>query len=142
MWTATARRCCPHGEQFLTYVNAGPFQPAIALGLDLGDDFYTAVAADLTVKRDHLVSGLLAAGFVTHVPEATYFTTVDIRPSIPAATAWRSAERCPVRCRCRRRAHGGVLRPSRAGRHLVRFACCKRLDVLDEAAQRLATLAS
>ena len=26
------------------------------------------------------------------------------------------------------------------GRHLVRFACCKRLDVLDAAAERLAGL--
>jgi N-succinyldiaminopimelate aminotransferase len=28
------------------------------------------------------------------------------------------------------------------GRHLVRFACCKHLDVLDEAGRRLAQLAS
>ena len=28
------------------------------------------------------------------------------------------------------------------GRHLVRFACCKQLSVLDEAARRLATLAT
>ena len=35
-------------KQFLTYVNAGPFQPAIAAGLDLGDDFYAELAADLT----------------------------------------------------------------------------------------------
>ena len=28
------------------------------------------------------------------------------------------------------------------GRHLVRFACCKQLSVLDEAARRLATLAA
>jgi N-succinyldiaminopimelate aminotransferase len=27
------------------------------------------------------------------------------------------------------------------GRHLVRFACCKRLDVIDEAARRLSRLA-
>ena len=60
----------------------------------------------------------------------------------PTATAWRSAARCPARC-------GVVAIPNEVfyanrheGRHLVRFAFCKRLDVLDEAAERLAKLAT
>jgi N-succinyldiaminopimelate aminotransferase len=128
-------------KQFLTYVNAGPFQPAIAIGLDLGDDFYRAIAADLTTKRDHLVSGLQAAGFVTHVPEATYFTTVDIRPVDPTGDGMSFCRTLPERC-------GVVAVPNEVfyarpehGRHLVRFACCKRLEVLDEAAARLGSLA-
>jgi N-succinyldiaminopimelate aminotransferase len=128
-------------KQFLTYVNAGPFQPAIAVGLDLGDDFYAAVADDLTRKRDHLVAGLQAAGFVTHVPEATYFTTVDIRPLDPPGDGMAFCRSLPARC-------GVVAVPNEVfyarpehGRHLVRFACCKRIEVLDEAARRLATLA-
>ena len=123
-------------KQFLTYVNAAPFQPAIAVGLDLGDDFYAGVAADLTTKRDHLVAGLQAAGFITHVPEATYFTTVDIRPVEPAGDGMAFCRSLPERC-------GVVAIPNEVfyarpehGRHLVRFACCKRLDVLDEAARR------
>ena len=44
-------------KQFLTYVNGAPFQPAIAVGLDLGDDFYAGIAADLTTKRDHSSPG-------------------------------------------------------------------------------------
>ena len=121
-------------KQFLTYVNAGPFQPAIATGLDLGDDFYAGLAADLTTKRDHLVAGLDAAGFETFVPEATYFTTVDIRPVDPAGDGIAFCRSLPERC-------GVVAIPNEVfyarpehGRHLVRFACCKRLSVLDEAA--------
>jgi N-succinyldiaminopimelate aminotransferase len=128
-------------KQFLTYVNAGPFQPAIAVGLDLGDDFYAALAADLTTKRDHLVAGLRSAGFVTHVPEATYFATVDIRPVDADADGMAFCRSLPERC-------GVVAVPNEVfyarpehGRHLVRFACCKRLEVLDEAARRLAALA-
>jgi N-succinyldiaminopimelate aminotransferase len=128
-------------KQFLTYVNAGPFQPAIAIGLDLGDDFYAGIAADLTAKRDHLVGGLQAAGFVTHVPEATYFTTVDIRPVDAAGDGMAFCRALPSRC-------GVVAVPNEVfyarpehGRHLVRFACCKRLEVLDEAARRLGALA-
>ena len=128
-------------KQFLTYVNAGPFQPAIAIGLDLADDFYAELATDLTTKRDHLVAGLDAAGFGTYVPEATYFTTVDIRPIQPDGDGMAFCRSLPTRC-------GVVAVPNEVfyarpqhGRHLVRFACCKGLGVLDEAAKRLATLA-
>jgi N-succinyldiaminopimelate aminotransferase len=129
-------------KQFLTYVNGAPFQPAIAAGLGLGDDFYAGLAADLTTKRDRLVGALTAAGFEVHRPEATYFTTVDIRPVQPAGDGRAFCLELPARC-------GVVAIPNEVfyahpahGRHLVRFACCKRLDVLDEAAQRLAALAS
>jgi N-succinyldiaminopimelate aminotransferase len=127
-------------KQFLTYVNGAPFQPAIAIGLDLSDDFYAGVAADLTTKRDHLVAALRAAGFTTYEPEATYFTTVDIRPVQPDGDGMAFCRSLPERC-------GVVAVPNEVfyarpehGRHLVRFACCKRIDVLDEAAARLASL--
>ena len=127
-------------KQFLTYVNGAPFQPAIAAGLDLGDDFYAALAADLTIKRDHLFAGLEAVGFTTYRPEATYFTTVDIRPIDPAGDGMAFCRALPERC-------GVVAVPAEVlyarpehGRHLVRFACCKRLDVLDEAVRRLKEL--
>src|SRR3954453_10739119 len=47
-------------KQFLTYVNGGPFQPAIAVGLGLSDRFYADLAADLQAKRDRLLPGLEA----------------------------------------------------------------------------------
>jgi N-succinyldiaminopimelate aminotransferase len=127
-------------KQFLTYVNGAPFQPAIAVGLDLGDDYYAALAADLTTKRDHLVKALETAGFTVYRPEATYFTTVDIRPVQPDGDGMAFCRALPGRC-------GVVAVPNEVfyarpehGRHLVRFACCKRLDVLDAAAARLAGL--
>jgi N-succinyldiaminopimelate aminotransferase len=125
-------------KQFLTYVNGAPFQPAIALGLDLDDTFYASLAADLTTKRDRLVAGLRAAGFEPFVPEATYFTTVDVRPLQPDGDGMAFCRSLPERC-------GVVAIPNEVfyarrehGRHLVRFACCKRLEVLEEAAARLA----
>jgi len=124
-------------KQYLTFVSGAPFQPAIATGLDLPDEYYAGVAADLTVKRDHLVAALEAAGFTTYRPEATYFTTVDIRPIDPKGDGMAFCRSLPERC-------GVVAVPNQVfyarpelGRHLVRFACCKRLDVLDEAARRL-----
>ena len=44
-------------KQFLTYVNGGPFQYAIATGLDLGDDYYAGFLAGMRDRRDRLVRG-------------------------------------------------------------------------------------
>jgi N-succinyldiaminopimelate aminotransferase len=128
-------------KQFLTFVNGAPFQPAIAVGLGLPDSYFDALAADLEAKRDRLFGGLVAAGFTAFLPEATYFTTVDIRPLQPDGDGMAFCRALPARC-------GVVAVPNEVfyarpehGRHLVRFACCKRIDVLDDAAARLAGLA-
>ncbi len=49
-------------KQFLTYVNGGPFQYAIATGLALSDAFYAGLASGLRRKRDTLAAGLRARG--------------------------------------------------------------------------------
>ena len=125
-------------KQFLTYANGAPFQPAMAVGLALPDSYFEGLAANLQLARDHLVTGLLAAGFNTPIPEATYFTTVDIRPVDSTGDGLAFCRSLPERC-------GVVAVPNEVfymrpehGRHLVRFACCKQLDVINAAAQRLA----
>ena len=127
-------------KQFLTYVNGAPFQPAIAKGLRLPDAFFQALAADLEAKRDRLLPGLEAAGLIAYEPEATYFTTVDIRPVRPDGDGIAFCLELPERI-------GVVAVPNQVfyanpehGRHLVRFACCKQLDVIDAAVERLARL--
>ena len=83
------------------------------------------------------VGGLVAAGFTAYQPEATYFTTVDIRPLVAAGDGMAFCRSLPERC-------GVVAVPNEVfyarpehGRHLVRFACCKRIEVIDEAVERL-----
>ena len=124
-------------KQFLTYVNGAPFQPAIAVGLGLPDSYFATLAADLQTARDHLVAGLRAAGFTAYEPEATYFTTVDVRSVDPSGDGMAFCRSLPERC-------GVVAVPNEVfyarpehGRHLVRFACCKRLEVIDAAVERL-----
>jgi N-succinyldiaminopimelate aminotransferase len=126
-------------KQFLTFVNAGPFQPAVALGLGLGDEVYDQLRADLQAKRDLLCDGLAAVGFDVHRPQGTYFATVDVR-SIGEDDAMAFCRSLPERC-------GVVAIPSSVfyaspdtGRSLVRFAFCKRTEVLTEAVARLRSL--
>lgn len=127
-------------KQFLTYVSGGPFQPAIAVGLGLADSYFTDLAADLQAKRDRLLPGLTAAGFEVYPTSGTYFVTVDIRPLRADGDGMALCRELPQRC-------GVVAIPNEVfyanrheGRHLVRFAFCKRLEVLDEVVERLARL--
>jgi len=126
-------------KQFLTYVSSGPFQPAIAVGLRLPDSYFRDLADDLQVKRDLLMTGLVEAGFEVFRPRGTYFVTVDIRPVDPTGDGDAFCRSLPERC--------GVVgipnvvfydRAHRAeGRHLVRFAFCKRSESIHEAVTRL-----
>src|SRR5438445_9342667 len=58
---------------FLTYVSSGPFQPAIAAGLALSDEYFRELADDLRTKRDRLCAGLAEAGLEVYEPRGTYF---------------------------------------------------------------------
>jgi N-succinyldiaminopimelate aminotransferase len=127
-------------KQFLTYVASGPFQYAIAQALALPDTFYADLRADLATKRDLLAAGLTDAGFEVFRPAGTYFITTDIAPLAPGTDALTFCRALPERC-------GVVAVPNSvfydhptAGRTQVRFAFCKREDVLTEAATRLRNL--
>ena len=126
-------------KQFLTYVNGGPFQPAIAAGLRLPDAWFRHVAHALGQHRDLLVTGLAEAGLPVISPQATYFATVDVRPVQPDGDGWAFCRSLPERA-------GVVAVPTEVfydaahadlGRHLVRFAFCKKEEVLGEAVARL-----
>lgn len=128
-------------KQFLTFVNGAPFQPAIAVGLRLGDSYYEQFVADLRAKRDLLGALLTEAGFTVLEPEGTYFTTVDISSSGGASDGESDGiEFClglPERA-------GVVAVPSQvfyqhptAGRSMVRFCFAKRDEVLRSAGRRL-----
>ncbi|GAA1309124.1 pyridoxal phosphate-dependent aminotransferase [Pseudonocardia xinjiangensis] len=126
-------------KQFLTYVSGAPFQPAIAAALALPDSFYTGLATDLQRKRDLLSDGLREAGFTVFDTAGTYFVVTDVTAlgfTDGAEFCWTLPERIgvaavPVSVFCA---------DPDLGRSLVRFAFCKRDEVLEEAVSRLAAL--
>ena len=128
-------------KQFLTFVTSGPFQYAIAAALDLRDSYFTTMAADLKARRDLLADGLKDIGFEVYKPDGTYFITTDIAP-LGEKDAMDFCLALPDRA-------GVVAIPSavfyddnrEAGRTMVRFAFCKRPEVLREALGRLSVLA-
>ncbi|MER5403700.1 pyridoxal phosphate-dependent aminotransferase [Streptomyces sp. NPDC002769] len=123
-------------KQFLTYVASGPFQYAVAEALALPDTYFEAFRTDLRAKRDVLAAGLTAAGFEVFRPAGTYFVTTDIRP-LGESDGFAFCRALPERA-------GVVAIPNAVfydhreeGAPFVRFAFCKRTEVLEEAARRL-----
>jgi len=128
-------------KQFLTYVASGPFQPAVALALGLGDDVYHEVASSLQAKRDLLCEGLGAAGLHVARPSGTYFVIADAAP-LGVSDALDFCRRMPALCGVVGVPVSAFCDDKDAVRTLVRFAFCKRDEVLDEAVTRLAALAA
>ncbi|MEU1849577.1 pyridoxal phosphate-dependent aminotransferase [Streptomyces sp. NPDC019990] len=128
-------------KQYLTYVSAGPFQYAVAEALSLPDSYFTDFREDMRAKRDLLAAGLEEAGFRVFRPSGTYFITTGIRPlgETDGITFCRTLpERAGVVA-----IPNAVFYDHRAeGAPFVRFAFCKRDDVLHEAAGRLQLLTS
>ncbi|TJZ73705.1 pyridoxal phosphate-dependent aminotransferase [Rhodococcus oryzae] len=127
-------------KQFLTFVAGGPFQPAVAHALTHEQAWVTGLREDLQRKRDVLSGALREAGFGVHVSGGTYFVCADITPfgtTDGEAFCRALPERIGVAA-----VPVSVFTDHKAPwNHVVRFAFCKRDEVLAEAAERLMGLA-
>jgi len=128
-------------KQFLTYVASGPFQPAVAVALGLDDGTYRQVASSLQVKRDLLCDGLSAAGLSVARPSGTYFVVADAAP-LGVRDALEFCRQMPALCGVVGVPVSVFCDDKDATRTLVRFAFCKRDEILSEAVVRLTALAS
>ncbi|MCH7230928.1 pyridoxal phosphate-dependent aminotransferase [Glycomyces sp. L485] len=126
-------------KQFLTYVNAGPFQYAIAEALRLPDAYFAEFCRDLQSKRDLLSAGLAAAGFEVYRPQGTYFITTDVTP-LGETDGFAFCRSLPERCGVVAVPNAVFYDSPESGRTQVRFAFCKRNQVLQEAVDRLGAL--
>ena len=129
-------------KQYLSFSGGAPFQPAVAVGLGQDDDSYAVLRDGLRARRDLLAEGLASVGFEVRGGEGTYFLLADAA-GVGVADAEAFCRELPARC--------GVaaipvsafcdMGAARMG-SLVRFAYCKRVEVLEEAVRRLGTLRS
>jgi N-succinyldiaminopimelate aminotransferase len=128
-------------KQFMTFAGGTPFQHAAAHALAGAEEHGARLAAELKAKRDRICAGLERAGATVLRPAGTYFVNADVRP-LGYDDGVAFCRELPERA--------GVVAiptsvfcgdPERA-RSLVRFAFCKREEVIDEAAARLEQLRS
>jgi N-succinyldiaminopimelate aminotransferase len=120
-------------KQYLTFAGGPPLQHAAAAALALPPVHLTELRDQLKLNRDRLSEGIAAAGWRPLPAAGTYFINADV-----GEPGWAFCAALPDRC-------GVVAIPTsvfyddkQAGRDLVRFAFCKRPDVIEQAAQRLA----
>ncbi|KAA9164913.1 pyridoxal phosphate-dependent aminotransferase [Amycolatopsis acidicola] len=123
-------------KQFMTFVSGGPLQPAVAYALDHELPWVEELRASLAAKRNRLSAGLVEAGFDVHPSFGTYFVCADVRPlgfEDAAELAWQLPERIGVAT-----VPVNVFTDHPEDwKHLLRFAFCKKDEVLDEAVSRL-----
>jgi aminotransferase len=129
-------------HDFLTVGAPAPLQEGLAVAIEtLGPEFYRGLAGDYRQRRDVLMDALTAAGFRAVAPEGAYYVLADFSElsdlPAPEFARWLTIE-------------GGVAtvpgtsffsRPE-DGQRFTRFAFCKTLDLLEEAAQKIRALGS
>jgi N-succinyldiaminopimelate aminotransferase len=125
-------------KQFLSFSGGTPLQHAVAGALAADDEVYDRTTDLHRRRRDLLAGGLRALGLPAVVPAGGYFVTADVAPfghdDGDAFCRWApgaiGVAAVPV--------GAFVRRPGPEVRSLVRFAFCKRDDVLEEGLARLA----
>jgi N-succinyldiaminopimelate aminotransferase len=122
-------------KQFLTFAGGTPLQHAAAAALALGSAPLHALRDELRAKRDQLCAGLRAAGLEPLVPAGTYFVNADVGTDAVSFCA-----ELPERAGVVGIPTGVFYDDKAAAATLVRFAFCKRPEVIAEAARRLAGL--
>lgn len=120
-------------KQFMTYVGATPFQPAVAYALREEKGWVQGMVAELDNKRKLLADGLRARGYHVYDTSGTYYIVADVgQPGLEfcmnlpeqvgvAAIPLEVFTDHPEQWRTK-----------------VRFAFCKKDEVLQEAVRRLA----
>ncbi|MGE4480434.1 aminotransferase [Acidocella sp.] len=123
-------------HQNLTFTTAPNLQRAVAAGLAKPDDYFAGLASALETRRDQLDAGLRRLGFHTLASAGSYFITADVSPLGFAGddvafcqeiTARAGVAAIPV----------SAFYVGEAPRQYVRFAFCKREEILEEALRRL-----
>jgi N-succinyldiaminopimelate aminotransferase len=123
-------------KQFLTFVGGAPFQPAVAHALRHEAQWVLGLRDQLQAKRDRLVAGLTEAGFGVRPSQGTYFVCADVRP-LGFTDGLQLCRELPDRIGVAGVPVQVFTDTPEQWQHIVRFAFCKKDEVLDEALARL-----
>ncbi|WP_455900645.1 pyridoxal phosphate-dependent aminotransferase [Rhodococcus gordoniae] len=123
-------------KQFMTFVGGAPFQPAVAHALTHEQEWITSMRDDLERKRTFLSRALSDAGLQVFDSAGTYFVCADLT-SVGRSDAVAFCRELPGRIGVAAVPVSVFVDDTASWNHLVRFAFCKRDEVLTEAVARL-----
>ncbi len=128
-------------KQFLTYSSGPAFQHAVAQALQLPASYFADFASGLAARMEQLAVGLEAAGMTVLRPRGTYFLVADIAP-LGLTDAVNTARLLPERAGVAAIPLSVFCKDTQDKRSstLLRFAFCKRPEVLQLAIERLNSL--
>ena len=111
------------------------------MGLDLPDSYFAGAAATLEAKCGLLSDGLLKAGFTVSRPRGGYFVIADAAP-LGFEDADEACRRLPELAGVVGIPVTAFVRPENRSEYgsLIRFAFCKKTEVLERASAQLADL--
>jgi aspartate/methionine/tyrosine aminotransferase len=127
-------------HDFLTVAAPAPLQVAGIAALGLPSSYYDQMREDYAARRELMLKVLADAGFAAEPPEGAYYVMADVSGlgfGDDVAAAHHLVEHVGV---ATVPGSSFVSRPE-LGRHLVRFAFCKKLETLEVAGERLLGLA-
>ena len=125
-------------HQNLTFTTPPNLQRAVAVGLAKQESYFASLSADLAARRDRLAAGLMGLGMRVLATHGSYFLIADV-----SALGFPGDD--VAFCRHITEAAGVAAIPvsafyaSEPPENYVRFAFCKRPEILDAAISRLAT---
>ena len=128
-------RLVANAHQFNTFTTSPALQLGVAYALENEMNFTLSLTRELQAKRDFLIEALTRAGFGVFPCEGTYFLTAD--------SSKLTEESDRIFCERLTREAGVAAIPfspfygQDGPSGLIRFAFCKGMDVLNEAANRL-----
>ncbi len=128
-------------HDFLTIGAPAPLQTAATVGMAFEPEYYNTMALAYRDRREVIVAALAEAGFKFSVPEGAYYILADFSELSDdddmTFARWMASD------------VGVAVVPGSSfyanpadGKNLVRFAFCKKLETLQAAGERLATLRS
>ena len=124
-------------RQHLSYVSGGPFQWAVAHGLrELPEEHWTQFRAGLAAQRDQLGQGLASIGLTVLPSQGTYFLLTDVT-GLGYASGEKFCWDLPARAGVVAIPIAPLCDHVSVGQTWVRWAFCKRPEVLADAVDRL-----
>jgi len=123
-------------HDFLTVAAAAPLQEAGTVALEMPQSFYDQVAQEYLERRDTLLRILDETGFESNPTRGAYYVMADVS-HLGLGDDVEVAMHMTTEVGVAVVPGSSFFGEPEMGRHLVRFAFCKKLETLEEAGARL-----